>query len=166
MKIFDLSVNGFQGKFSDSNGNLMELLKIDLSFNGFSRKIPENLKGLNKLEFLDFSYNNFGNFGMPLFLGEMKSLREVHLSGNFLGGQIPEIWENLEGILGIGLSEMGLVGNIPASMGEHLRNVCYLGHDNNKPEGTVPKEFGTLEFVRELHLENNNLGGRLLNPLQ
>ena len=88
-------------------------------------------------------------------------LREVYLSGNKLGGQIPEIWENLGGILGIGLSGMGLIGKIPASMGVFLGNVSYLGLDNNKLEGTVPEEFGFLEKLNELNLENNELSGRL-----
>ncbi|KAL2470540.1 ROP-interactive CRIB motif-containing protein 7 [Abeliophyllum distichum] len=161
LKILDLSENGFRGNIPESIGNLTALMKIDMSFNGFSGEIPENFKGLKGLEFLDLSYNHFGNFGVPLFLGEMKSLKEVYLSGNFLGGQIPEIWENLGGILRIGLSGTGLVGNIPASLGTYLRNVCYLGLDNNKLEGPVPNEFATLEFVSEMNLENNKLGGRV-----
>ncbi|KAK4407251.1 hypothetical protein Sango_0306100 [Sesamum angolense] len=118
-------------------------------------------KGLKSLEFLDLSYNSFRNFGVPLFLAEMPSLREVYLSGNYLGGQIPEIWGNLGGIKGIGLSGVGLVGDIPKSMGVHLRNLCYLGLDNNRLEGVVPEEFEDLEFVSELNLEKNNLSGRL-----
>ncbi|KAK6141489.1 hypothetical protein DH2020_024767 [Rehmannia glutinosa] len=161
LKILDLSYNGFQGNIPESIGNLTELLKIDLSYNRFSGKIPEVFKGLINLEFLDLSYNRFGNFGLPWFLGEIPSLREVYLSGNFLGGHIPEIWGNLRGIKGIGLSGVGLVGNIPKSMGVNLRNICYLGLDNNKLEGFVPHEFGDLEFLSELNLENNNLSGRV-----
>ncbi|KAL6564075.1 hypothetical protein OROHE_005315 [Orobanche hederae] len=161
LKILDLSGNGFNGSIPESVGNLTDLLKIDLSFNGFSGKIPENLKGLKNLQFLDLSYNRFGKFGLPLFLAEMPGLREVYLSGNLLGGQIPEIWSDLKGITGIGLSGVGLVGEIPKSMGVHLRNICYLGLDNNRLQGVVPKGFGDLEFVRELNLENNNLSGRV-----
>ncbi|KAL2556917.1 ROP-interactive CRIB motif-containing protein 7 [Forsythia ovata] len=161
LKLLDLSENGFQGIVPESIGNLTELLKIDLSFNQFSRKIPEIFKELKNLELLDLSYNHFANFGVPLFLREMSSLKEVYLSGNFLGGRIPEIWENLGGVLGIGLSKTGLIGNIPASMGVHLRNVCYLRLDNNKLEGVVPETFGALEFVSEMNLENNILSGRV-----
>lgn len=67
---------------------------------------------MKRLEFIDLGFNKFGNFGIPLFLGEMQSLRENHLSGNLLGGRIPEIWESLRGILGIGFSGIGLIGNI------------------------------------------------------
>ncbi|KAL0304997.1 UNVERIFIED_CONTAM: hypothetical protein Sangu_3059500 [Sesamum angustifolium] len=161
LRVLDLSDNGLEGKVPESIGNLTEVLKIDLSYNGFSGRIPEILKGLKSLEFLDLSYNSFGNFGVPLFLAEMPSLREVYLSGNYLGGQIPEIWGNLGGIKGIGLSGVGLVGDIPKSMGVHLRNLCYLGLDNNRLEGVVPEEFEDLEFVSEMNLEKNNLSGRL-----
>ncbi|XP_021280760.1 piriformospora indica-insensitive protein 2 [Herrania umbratica] len=161
LKVLDLSGNGFDGNVPCSVGNLTQLLKLDLSSNAFSGKIPGSLSNLQCLEFLDLSFNRFGNYGVPLFLAEMPRLKEVYLSGNLLGGDIPEIWEKLGGILGIGFSGMGLVGGIPASMGVHLRNLCYLGLDNNKLEGKVPEEFGFLEFVSEINLENNNLSGRV-----
>lgn len=161
LMVLDLSDNGFEGNVPESIGYASELLKIDLSSNKFSGKIPETFKGLKGIEFLDLSYNLFGNYGLPLVLGEMPSLKEVHLSGTFLGGEIPDIWGNLGGIKGIGLSGVGLVGNIPKSMGVHLRNACYIGLDNNMLEGVVPEEFGGLEFVSELNLQNNNLSGRL-----
>ncbi|KAA8550730.1 hypothetical protein F0562_002414 [Nyssa sinensis] len=161
LKVLDLSQNGFEGNVPESVGGLTELLKLDLSSNQFSGKIPESLGNLQELEFLDLSYNRFANCGVPLFLAEMPRLREVHLSGNLIGGHIPEIWENLGGISGIGLSGTGLVGNIPASMAFYLKNVSYIGLDNNQLEGTVPEEFGWLEMVNEMNLENNRLRGRL-----
>ncbi|XP_022759771.1 piriformospora indica-insensitive protein 2-like [Durio zibethinus] len=161
LKVFDLSGNNFGGNVPCSVGNLTQLLKLDLSSNGFSGKIPGSLSNLQGLEFLDLSFNRFGNFGIPLFLADMPRLKELYLSGNLLGGEIPEIWEKLGGILGIGFSGMGLVGGIPASMGVHLRNLFYLGLDNNKLEGKVPEEIGFLKFLREINLENNNLSGRV-----
>lgn len=161
LKVLDLGGNSLAGKVPESVGSLSELLKLDLSSNGFYCQIPQSFKNLQRLELLDLSYNRFNNSGVPLFLSEMTQLRTVSLSGNMLGGQIPEIWNNLGGILGIGLSEMGLVGKIPASMGVYLRNVRYLGLDNNKLEGTVPQEFGLLESVSEINLENNSLSGRV-----
>lgn len=161
LRILDLSYNGLDRNVPVSIGNLTELLKLDLSFNGFSGEIPDSLGRLQSLEFLDLSFNRFGNYGVPLFLADMPRLRDVYLSGNSLGGQIPRIWENLGGILGIGFSNMGLVGSIPASMGMHLRNLCYLRLDNNKLEGQVPEELGLLKNANEINLENNNLSGRI-----
>ncbi|KAF3436124.1 hypothetical protein FNV43_RR23216 [Rhamnella rubrinervis] len=161
LKVLDLSHNYLEGNVPEPMGNLSELLKLDVSYNGFTGKIPESFKAMKKLEFLDMSFNRFGNFGVPLFLSEMPRLREVYLSGNRLGGQIPDFWNELGGVTGIGFSDMGLIGNIPASMVVHLRSLCYLGLDNNKLEGTIPEEFGLLEFINEINLENNSLSGRV-----
>lgn len=160
LKVLDFSHNFLDGNAPDSIGDLTELLKLDLSFNDFSGEIPSGVGKLKKLEFLDLSYNRFGNYGVPLFLAEMPRLREVYLSGNQLGGRIPEIWKNLEGISGIGLSRMGLQGNIPASMGSSPKNLWYLALDNNNLDGQIPDEFGLLEFASEINLENNNLTGK------
>lgn len=40
--------------------------------------------------------------------------------------------------------------------GVHLRNVCYLGLDDNKLDGVVPEAVGALKFVRELNLESES----------
>ncbi|KAF7804618.1 piriformospora indica-insensitive protein 2-like [Senna tora] len=162
LKVLDLSHNGFEGRVPECLGNnLTELLKLDLSFNRFVGEIPESFRNLQSLEFLDLSFNHFGDFGVPLFLGEIPRLREIYLSGNILGGKIPEIWGNLGGVLRIGFSEMGLIGNIPKSMGFYLRNLSYLGLDNNNLEGPLPEEFVLLKDVDEINLENNNLSGRV-----
>ncbi|KAI3865261.1 hypothetical protein MKX03_012851 [Papaver bracteatum] len=134
LKVLDLSYNGFQGFLPESIGNITNLVKLDIGFNQFNGRIPESC-----------SWNQFGNYGVPLFLSEMKSLRELYLNGNKLGGHIPEIWENLDGILGLDLSGLGLVGKIPSSMGK----------------STVPEEFELLESIHELNLENNKLSGRV-----
>ncbi|KAL1203196.1 Piriformospora indica-insensitive protein 2 [Cardamine amara subsp. amara] len=160
LKILDLSHNFLDGNAPDSIGDLTELIKLDLSFNEFSGEIPSAVGKLKKLTFMDLSYNRFGNYGIPLFLAEMPELREVYLSGNQLGGHIPEIWKNLEGISGIGLSRMGLQGNIPASLGSGPKNLCFLALDNNNLDGEIPEEFGFLEFAREINLANNNLTGK------
>ncbi|KAJ6412143.1 hypothetical protein OIU84_005245 [Salix udensis] len=161
LRVLDLSHNYLDGYVPLSVGNLSRLLKLDLSHNRLSGKIPDSFVNLQGLEFLDLSFNKFGNFGVPLFLGEMPRLKEVYLSGNLLGGHIPEIWERLGGVSGIGFSDMGLVGKIPASMGLHLRSLCYLGLDNNMLEGTVPEELGFLDCGYEINLENNNLSGKI-----
>ncbi|EXB53497.1 hypothetical protein L484_005927 [Morus notabilis] len=165
LKVLDLSHNFLSGKVPPSMGiNQSELLKLDLSSNGLSGRIPESFGAFKKLQFLDLSFNSFGSFGVPMFLSDMTKLREVYLSGNYLGGQIPDVWENLGNVVRVGFSDMGLEGNIPASMGAYLKNLSYLGLDNNKLEGTVPKEFGLLKFVGEINLENNSLSGRVSFP--
>ncbi|KAF2314730.1 hypothetical protein GH714_030220 [Hevea brasiliensis] len=86
LRVLDLSQNHFDGNVPESIGNLCQILKLDLSYNGFMGKIPYSMVNLQSLEFLDLSFNRFGNFGVPLFLGEMPRLREVYLSGIYWEG--------------------------------------------------------------------------------
>ncbi|KAK7393378.1 hypothetical protein VNO78_21931 [Psophocarpus tetragonolobus] len=159
LKVLDLSGNSFSECLPHSLGNLSQLLKLDLSFNKLGCRIPESFRGLKTLQFLDLSFNRFGNFGVPLFLGQIPTLKEVYLSGNYLSGVIPEIWENLGEVEKLGFSAMGLVGSIPLSMGVYLKKLSYLGLDSNNLDGSVP--IGLLEFGGEINLENNNLSGRV-----
>ncbi|KAI5395236.1 piriformospora indica-insensitive protein 2 [Lathyrus oleraceus] len=162
LEILDLSHNKFNGCVPEQVGDLISLVKLNLSRNEFGCKIPESFIQLKNLEFLDLSFNHFGNFGVPLFLGEFPKMKEVHLTGNSLSGKIPEIWGKLGGVEKIGFSKLGLVGEIPASMGVYLKNLTYLGLDNNNLEGPVPGEFGfLLKLANEINLENNNLSGRV-----
>ncbi|KAI3749551.1 hypothetical protein L2E82_20165 [Cichorium intybus] len=161
LRILDLSQNGFEGNIPVAIGELQNLIKLDLSLNIFSGQLPESMKGLKSIELLDLSYNKFTNSGIPIYLSEMSKLKEVYLSGNELGGLIPDIWENLKGIIAIGFSGVGLVGNIPSSIGVFLGNLTYLALDNNKLTGKVPFELERLKMVNELNLKNNNLSGGL-----
>jgi Leucine rich repeat len=161
IKIIDLSYNHLTGPIPDQLTQLLNLVKLDLGFNSINGRIPDQISDLKKLELLDLSYNLLTD-GLPSGIGEMVSLKEVYLSGNQrIGGQIPEIWEKIGGnLLGIGFSNLGLVGSIPVSMGVFLKNLCYLALDNNLLEGPVPVQFKRLESTaREVNLERNRLHG-------
>uniref|UniRef100_A0A7N1A128 non-specific serine/threonine protein kinase n=1 Tax=Kalanchoe fedtschenkoi TaxID=63787 RepID=A0A7N1A128_KALFE len=154
LKLLDLSRNGFYGTLPESFVQLSGLLKLDLSFNQFNGRIPDQIGDLSELEFLDLSFNRFGSFGVPLFLSEMLKLKEVYLSG-----EIPDAWEKLEGLKGLGLSTMGLTGEIPESMAASLKSLSYLGLENNSLEGKVPDGFLEMENLGVISLENNKLSG-------
>uniref|UniRef100_A0A7N0TC75 Disease resistance R13L4/SHOC-2-like LRR domain-containing protein n=1 Tax=Kalanchoe fedtschenkoi TaxID=63787 RepID=A0A7N0TC75_KALFE len=159
LRLLDLSRNEFDGPLPESIGQLRGLLKLDLSYNQFAGRIPDQIGDLPELEFLDLSYNRFGNYGIPLFLSKMVKLKEVYLSGNELGGEIPEMWEKLGGLLGLGFSCLGLTGEIPESMAASLKSLSYLGLENNSLEGKMPDGFLAMENLGEINVENNKLSG-------
>ncbi|XP_072979899.1 uncharacterized protein [Typha angustifolia] len=162
LKILDLSGNRLGGRIPVEFGRLVQLVKLDLSSNRLVGPLPSELAMLKRLEFLDLSYNRLTG-GVPTAMGEMTSLKEVYLSGNrHLGGRIPEVWKKLGALLGLGLSGVGLVGNIPQSMGLFLERLSYLALNDNSLEGELPDQFKRLEMsAREINLENNALQGRI-----
>ncbi|KAJ3685817.1 hypothetical protein LUZ61_014981 [Rhynchospora tenuis] len=160
LNILDLSYNRLTGSMPDQLTQLVNLIKLDLSFNRINGRIPDTISGLKNLEMLDLSFNQLTG-GIPTGMGEMVGLKEVYLSWNRIGGQIPEIWEKMgDNLVGIGFSGLGLIGNIPASMGIYLRKLCFLALDNNLLEGPVPVQFRRLESTAsEVNLEKNQLHG-------
>ncbi|XP_020588889.1 piriformospora indica-insensitive protein 2 [Phalaenopsis equestris] len=161
LKLLDLSGNNFLGDILPEIGRLAELVKMDLSSNRFTGPVPAGFTHLKRLEFLDLSHNRLTG-GVPVALAEMQNLKEVYLSDNPLGGRIPEIWENLGGISGLGLSNLGLTGNIPPSIGQYLQNICYLSLENNFLVGELPEQIRLLErSAKEINMENNSLHGRI-----
>ncbi|CAN0925547.1 Piriformospora indica-insensitive protein 2 [Linum grandiflorum] len=122
------------------------------------------MRQLTMSSFFFFFFRAIVNM-MVHFIEELPKLREVHLSGNPLGGSIPIEWRNLGAVSGIGFSKMSLFSGIPNPMGLHLKSLCYLGLDNNNLEGQVPEELSGLEFVSEINLENNSLSRRLRFPV-
>ncbi|KAK3014438.1 hypothetical protein RJ639_008066 [Escallonia herrerae] len=79
--------------------------------------------------------------GLTLSIQEMLSLEEIILANNPNGGNLMTIqWENMQNLVYLDLSSMGLTGSIPNSMTE-LKIVRFLGLDNNCLSGHIPLRF-------------------------
>ncbi|KAK7832606.1 protein too many mouths [Quercus suber] len=158
-----LTGNGVFGEIPDWVGDLVNLEELTLSRNQLNGGVTLNFP--KKLKVLDLSHNHFDGY-VPESLGNLTELLKLDLSFNGFYGKISDGLNSRNmgkagGYFGNRVVKSGTCWNIPVSMAVHLRNLCYLGLDNNKLEGTVPVEFGLLKFVNEINLENNSLSGRV-----
>jgi len=162
MLIVDLSRNSLTGSLPSSLGGLTGLLKMDLSNNLLQGSIPPELAGLKSLTLLDLRNNSLTG-GLPQFVQGMASLQDLLLSNNpQLGGGLPQSgWETLAANLAtLDLSNVGLVGAIPASMAA-LTGLRFLALDHNRLTGAVPPQLAQLPSIGALYLNGNNLTGPL-----
>ncbi|XP_068636490.1 piriformospora indica-insensitive protein 2-like [Aristolochia californica] len=158
--IIDFSRNSLSGSLPSSIGGLTSLLKLDLSNNSFHGQLPEELGQLRNLILLDLRNNIFSD-GLPQTLQEMVSLEQVLLSDNPIGGNLMSLnWQNLENLITLDFSRMGLVGEIPASMAE-MKKLRFLALNDNHLSGNVPPNFSDMPCVNALYLNGNNLAGEL-----
>ncbi|KAF8401586.1 hypothetical protein HHK36_012531 [Tetracentron sinense] len=96
---------------------------------------------------------------LPQNLSELKNLRFLAISSNFISGEIPRFAE-LRSLRTLDLSYNQLTGSIPQSIG-NLRSLSNLILCHNRLSGSVPP-FSSQTLTR-LDLKNNALAG-ILSP--
>lgn len=130
--------------------------RVILSYNQLETIDYRAFSGIqNTLEYLDFDHNNF--LHVPLELAQLKSLKYLYLSSNFLN----EIDEEVFSVLCPTLKALSLCGNrlsrIPAVP---LQNCSKISHFNiafNEIYDVVEGDFSWGTNIRNLMLANNNV---------
>ena len=112
------------------------------------------------------------NGQIPLSIGNLDSLKILHMNTNQLTGIIPETIGNLTALQEIKLNSNHLTDNIPTSIGS-LKRLELLWLNNNYLSGAIPNSIGNLVKLEKLRLEYNDLTnsipesiGNLLNMKQ
>ncbi|OIV89174.1 hypothetical protein TanjilG_25411 [Lupinus angustifolius] len=158
--IFDLSRNLLSGTLPLTLGSLTSALKLDISHNLLQGNVLNEFANLKNLTLLDLRDNKFSG-GLALSFQEMYSLEQMVLSNNPLGGDMRTLkWENLQNLVILELSNIGLVGEIPESISE-LKRLRFLGLNDNNLTGNLSPKLETLPCLNALYLSGNNLTGEV-----
>lgn len=160
--ILDLSRNSFSGSLPLSIGDMVSLLKLDLSNNQLEGMLPQEIGFCKNLTLLDLRNNRISG-GLFENVVKIRSLTDLVLSGNLMGSSdmMGIKWENLDNLVILDLSKMGLRGEIPSGL-TSLKRLRFLGLNDNNLTGTVPsKGLETLPCLGALYINGNNLTGEL-----
>ncbi|KAF5950530.1 hypothetical protein HYC85_012523 [Camellia sinensis] len=119
-------------------------------------QIPRYLGNLCNLKFLDLLGNNFSGSTEDILSGFLdcpnNSLVSLDLSGNSLGGELPNSLEILENLQQLDLYLNSLWGSIATSIG-HMSSLQYLDLGSNNMNGIIPESFGKLSKLIQLDLK-------------
>ncbi|KAK7309986.1 hypothetical protein RJT34_07163 [Clitoria ternatea] len=158
--ILDLSRNSLCGTLPLTLGSLTSLLKLDVSHNLLEGNLLKEFAYLKNLTLMDLRNNRLSG-GLTLSIQEMHSLEEMVLSNNAIGGKFRTLkWENLQNLVILDFSNMGLTGEIPESISQ-LKRLRFLGLSDNNLTGTLSPKLSTLPCLNALYVSGNNLAGEL-----
>ncbi|XP_030967701.1 probable leucine-rich repeat receptor-like serine/threonine-protein kinase At3g14840 [Quercus lobata] len=96
---------------------------------------------------------------LPRALVKLPYLKSLHLTLNYLSGNIPHEWASTQ-LEFLSLSMNNLSGPLPSFLG-NITTLTYLGIENNLFSGMVPLELGKLVNLENLILSANNFSGEL-----
>lgn len=135
-------------------GALTELL---LGGNQLSGTIPGELGNLRSLRLLHLFDNRLGG-AMPAALGNLTNLTELIANHNQLTGAIPVELGDLVTLRSLFLNSNQLSGAIPAALGD-LATLEVLALNENQLAGPIPATLGKLGKLQALRLQLNQLSG-------
>lgn len=167
LRVLFLDANRLEGTISSDFGKLTNLVRLSLNDNRFSGTIPSEFGGLANLAML-WLFNNPDVTGeIPVELANLSKLGKYRSVGvdsfiitfNSLTHIIHIICISTEALA---LFNMDLVGQIPSEFG-NLQNLKILKVENNNLDGDVPTELYSITSLEVLGVAGNaNLTGTLI----
>ncbi|CAN6443556.1 unnamed protein product [Victoria cruziana] len=100
---------------------------------------------------------------LPEELSNLKYLKAVDLTRNYINGTIPTSWASLP-LAALNLTGNRVSGSIPKELGS-MTTLEVLQVDGNQLEGQLPPELGNLPSLRRLVLSSNRFTGEFPSAL-
>ena len=147
--------DNWKGVQCNSEGNITSL---KLGDNNLTGTIPPEIGNLTSLKYLHLYDNNLTG-SIPIEIGNLKNLKSLVLTDNNLTGTIPTSIGNLINLKHLFLDNNQLTGSIPSSIG-NLTNLKYLFLNGNELTGVIPSSITSLENLSDVSLrlyDNENL---------
>lgn len=131
--------------------------------NNLVGNIPIELGNLSQLTELHLNYNQLSG-NIPLELANLSKLIELTIFGNQLSGNIPSVLGNLSQLQKLQLGNNHLSGSIPSELG-NLSQLKHLQLWLNQLSGNIPVSLGNLIQLERLLLRKNQLSGNIPSSL-
>ena len=99
---------------------------------------------------------------LPVSMGLMPNLEWLQLDHNYdLTGTIPTEWgaSSTSRLHTLIVAHTKISGSIPENLG--YLPLVHFGVQNTQITGEVPPTFGSLQSLKDLHLDNTELGGTM-----
>nr|GMD43815.1 receptor-like protein EIX2 [Ipomoea batatas] len=154
LEILSVSSNSFAGPIIESVGNLSMLLELDISNNKFSGSVPSSLGELSNLEELHISDNSFIGVLSEFHFSKLSKLDILDISSNLFVWNVSSTWVPPFQLYVIEMDSIKSGPHFPHWL-RSQRYVGYLHLQNNELEGKLPGSMQNLTSLIILDLSEN-----------
>ncbi|KAJ1282951.1 hypothetical protein BS78_03G090200, partial [Paspalum vaginatum] len=180
----DLCRNNFSGSFLLDTAWLRGLRLRDFAHHSRSFGVKEMLRSSrgevplfnNQISCRFVSKKKKFSGSLPMWIGELRSLRFLRLSHNNFSGKIPVNITNLSCLRYVDLSSNGISGSLPSNLSNlkamrkayltvFYTNMMSIDLSSNKLTGNIPEDIIVLYALVSLNLSWNNISGVLPNKI-
>jgi Leucine-rich repeat (LRR) protein len=152
LTILALTSNLLKGSL-DFIQNLKNLIVLELSNNYITSEIPIEIGIFHNLQIMDLS-SNYITGSIPTELSKLTNLEVFNLGENNMTGTIPNIFVSMTKLKSIFLNNNNFMGMLPELYNKRISEV-YVG--SNHFTGRIPESWAKLNFLFNVHLDNNEL---------
>jgi len=152
----DMKDNGLSGTPSPELYKLSKLRELDLEKND----IDFNFQGIENAINLETLYLSQTQVTSLDGIGSAQKLKTLHLTNNYLAGEIPEEVYDLTNLEQLFMNYNQFSGRLSPKVGQ-LSNLEALYLTANQLTGQIPREIGDLQNLNILSLAENHLSGTI-----
>ncbi|KAL3931791.1 MAG: hypothetical protein SGBAC_011143 [Bacillariaceae sp.] len=157
----DLSENDLVGKLPTQIAQLSKLSRFDVYNNQLTGAIPR-FRSLSNLQLLDLGKNLFVIDAFTVFDTLPTSLTELFFDETPLAGTLPYTGiQSFSSLEFFGVRGCNLYGRLPLFNG--LQNLTVVRLSENTLSGTIPASYGQLTKLESLDLSSNDIFGNIPN---
>ncbi|KAF8669948.1 hypothetical protein HU200_051130 [Digitaria exilis] len=141
--------------------NCSSLWRVRLESNNLSSEIPAGFGTIGNLTYLDLSSNSLTGGGVPDDLVTSTSLEFLNISGNPVGGDLPNVTWQAPKLQVFSASKCHLAGELPAFGADGCTNLYRVELGENDLTGGIPHDIGVCKRLVSLRLEHNKFSGEI-----
>ncbi|KAJ0082186.1 hypothetical protein Patl1_10386 [Pistacia atlantica] len=138
-------------------GNYSHITNISLKSLSFQGSLPPQLVNLKFLRFIDFT-RNYLNGTLPKEWASLQQLDTISVTANRLTGEIPPDWGNFTNLIHLSLEANQLSGSIPEELGK-LVKLNVLALSCNQFVGSLPETLANIKNMNNFRISDNNFSG-------
>ncbi|KAJ4974333.1 hypothetical protein NE237_007507 [Protea cynaroides] len=163
IRVLNLSMNYFHGKFPLGFGNCSSLQHLCLNSNYLSGSLPQDLFSLPNLRKLSLQDNKiFGSLSDEI--GNLTNLLDLDISFNNFSGPIPDVFSRLRELKHFSAYSNGFVGGLPKSLSNSPTLISF-NLRNNSLSGLFDLNCSAMTSLTSLDIGSNQFHGPILDIL-